>query len=251
MKDLTITIAGAGIGGLAAAIALARDGHKVRVAEQAAQISEVGAGLQISPNGAVVLSALGLIDRLEDRALRGEGVVLKNGADGETVANLGLGDRPWYFVHRADLIDLLAEGAAEAGVVVETGCRIEAPPDGETLAGDDLLIGADGLKSEVRKRVDDARKPYFTGQVAWRAVIPEGKARPIAEVFMGPGRHLVTYPLAGGRRNIVAVEERETWAEEGWSHQDHPANLKAAFASFSPQVQGWLDKVHALGRGGT
>ena len=250
MSGLNITIAGAGIGGLAASIALARNGHRVRVAEQAPKITEVGAGLQISPNGVAVLRALGLSEALAANAVRGEAVSLRDGASGQGIARLDLtqlGDaRPWYFIHRAALIDLLADGAAKAGVTVETNCRIDPGPDGTPLEGDDLLIGADGLKSALRKRIEDARKPFFTGQVAWRAVIPEGKAARLVEVFMGPGRHLVTYPLTGGRRNIVAVEEREGWAEEGWSHEDHPANLRGAFSGFSDQVQSWLQKVETV-----
>ena len=118
------------------------------------------------------------------------------------------------------------------------------------MPGDDLLIGADGLKSAVRARVDEASKPFFTRQVAWRAVLPEDDVPPVVEVHMGPGRHLVSYPLPGGRRNVVAIEERMAWADEGWSHEDHPANPRGAFATFTPRVQGWLagvDKVHLWG----
>ncbi len=105
------------------------------------------------------------------------------------------------------------------------------------------MIGADGLHSKVRARVDDASKPLFTRQVAWRAVVPEDDVPPVVEVHMGPHRHLVTYPLPGGRRNIVAVEERVGWTEEGWSHQDDARNLRAAFARFADPVQAWLEKV--------
>lgn len=247
---LGITVAGAGIGGLAVAAALADRGHRVRVAERASEISEVGAGIQISPNGARVIEALGLGDALAAASVRAQAVRLIDGPTGREVLRLDLGETPelaWHFVHRADLINVLRTGAEAEGATLETGVEITPPPEGAALDGDDLLIGADGLKSAVRARVDDASKPFFTRQVAWRTVVPGGDDdRPEVEVHMGPGRHLVSYPLPGGRRNIVAVEERTAWAEEGWSHQDHPANLRAAFAGFGPRVQDWLSRVEAV-----
>ena len=98
---------------------------------------------------------------------------------------------------------------------------------------------------EVLFRFYGPEKPFFTGQVAWRATIPaEPDARPVAEVHMGPGRHLVSYPLRGGTlRNIVAVEERKRWAEESWTLRDDSMDLALAFAGFSPRVKGWLEQV--------
>ncbi|RZW01475.1 MAG: monooxygenase [Rhodobacteraceae bacterium] len=244
---MKITIAGAGIAGLAAARALASHGHDVRVCEKSPVISEVGAGLQVSPNGYAVIRALGLADALDAVSIGAETVRLIDGPSGRGLATLDLtrqaSDMGWRFVHRARLIDVLKAGAEEAGATLEVDAAISPPPAGAALDGDDLLIGADGLKSEVRKRVDEASKPFFTGQVAWRALAPDTDAEPAVEVHLGPGRHLVSYPLQDGLRNIVAVEERGAWADEGWSHPDHPANLKGAFARFSPRVRGWLDHV--------
>lgn len=254
-----VTIIGAGVAGLAIARALALRGAQVTVLEQADAIREVGAGLQISPNGACVLRALGLQAGLDAASMRGEAVELIDGPNGELVSRLDLArlrpDQGYHFLHRAELIDLLLAGATEAGVsirllsridsvvlsasqpvvILETGEQIETP----------LLIGADGLHSKARAALNGAEQPFFTRQVAWRAVIPcEPGARPVAEVHMGPGRHLVSYPLRGGTlRNIVAVEERDRWAEESWILRDDSMDLRLAFQAFSPRVRGWLERV--------
>ncbi len=247
-ENLKITVAGGGVAGLAVGAALGQRGHIVQVAERAPEIREVGAGIQISPNGVRVLDALGLGSLLTEVAFSIARVRLIDGLSGRGVLTLDLssaeGGSSWYAFHRADLIELMAEAAKAAGVTLETGTEVAPPPEGRALDGDDLLIGADGLKSAVRARVDDASKAFFTRQVAWRAVIEDAEDRAQeVRVYMGPGRHLVSYPLTKGRRNIVAVEERVAWAEEGWSHSDHPANVRAAFEGFRGPMTEWLAQV--------
>jgi salicylate hydroxylase len=245
-----ITVLGAGIGGLAAATALAQRGARVRVLEQAAAITEVGAGLQISPNGGRVLSALG-IGPVGDAS---GAVALMDGPTGRGVMRMVL-PGGFRLVHRADLIAALERAARDAGVQIVLGARVESvtvgPPAALTYADGraeavDLLVGADGLHAPTRTAVLGPAKPFFTGQVAWRATVAgRGQAEVAqARVFMGAGRHLVTYPLRGGALiNIVAVEERADWAAEGWNHTDDPANLRAAFAGFAPEVRSLLDQV--------
>lgn len=256
-----VTVLGAGIAGLTVARALAMRGAEVEVFEQAEAIREVGAGLQVSPNGAAVLRALGLGEALEAAGPRAEAVQLCDGETGAQVARLDLARlRPcadYHFVHRARLIELLAEGAREAGVQIRLLQQVEevdlsrAHPRLMTKQGaaieTDLLIGADGLHSKVRQALNGRVAPFFTHQVAWRALVPCDDAEPkLAQVFMGPGRHLVSYPLGRGLRNIVAVEERHRWVEESWNLEDDPINLRMAFEGFCPKVQGWLNRVETV-----
>jgi salicylate hydroxylase len=250
-----VTVVGAGVAGLAVALALARRGASVTVLEQALALTGAGAGLQVSPNGMRVIEALGLRPELEAASLAATTVALFDGPTGRPVLRLDLGGRAYRLVRRADLIALLAGAAVAAGVRIECGRRIEridlSGPRPAVAAGagqateTDLLVGADGLNSVVRRALNGTSAPLFTRQAAWRAVVPASPGDPpVAEVHMGPGRHLVSYPLRGGTlRNLVAVEERDGWAEEGWSVPDDPAALRRAFAGFAPRVRGWLDAV--------
>jgi salicylate hydroxylase len=257
---LSVAVLGGGVAGLSVAAALAQRGASVVVLEQAPAITEVGAGLQISPNGAVVLRALGLTDGVAGAAMRAQAVQLRDAASGRAVMRLNLrpngaeSDAGFHLFHRADLVALLERAAADVGVQFRLGARAVTVSGGRhptvTLADGtslraDLVLGADGLHSVTRVALNGHAAPFFTGQVAWRALIPgTPNAPPEAQVFMGPGRHLVSYPLRDSTlRNIVAVETRSTWAAEGWMHRDTPASLQAAFSAFGGPVPAWLDAV--------
>ncbi|OBY24950.1 FAD-dependent monooxygenase [Leisingera sp. JC1] len=261
LKGLKTTVIGAGIGGLAAALALRRFGASVTVLEQAEKISEVGAGLQITPNGVQVLKALGLADDLAWCSQRARAVVLRGHRRGNQVLRLDLDEYaaglPYYFVHRSDLIGILAGAARREGVQVrllQKADRVVPGPQplvhlsNGAQCGGDLLVGADGLHSKTRVALNGERKPFFTGQVAWRATVPNYlNLPPEAQVFMGPGRHLVAYPLRDGSlMNLVAVQERRAWAEEGWNFKDDPANLRAAFAGFGGNAAALLEAVEEV-----
>ncbi len=231
LRDRPVTVVGAGIGGLTAALALARRGARVMVLERAGQFREVGAGIQVSPNAARVLDALGLAADFTAVSTPSHAVELRDGRGGDLVARLDLlRHRPqamFRTVRRARLLDVLDRAARDAGVTIRLGHAVSDLPDAP------LLIGADGLHSRVRAALNGPQAPFFTGQVAWRALIPlESRARPVSQVFMGPGRHLVSYPLADGLRNLVAVEERSAWTAEDWSQTDDPDHLRAAFRGF-------------------
>ena len=263
MIGRNVTVLGAGIAGLAVARAFALRGATVTVLEQAEAVREAGAGIQISPNGARVISALGLREAFEQASLPSQAAELLNGETGKRVAWLPVGAEPstqgaeapagYRLIHRARLIDLLAQGAREVGVRIRLLQRVKevdlsgARPKVIMATGSeletDLLIGADGLHSRTRIALNGAQVPFFTQQICWRAIIPDTEAdieaeaatppRAVAQVFMGDGRHLVSYPLKGGLRNIVAVEERNRWVEENYSLSDDPARLREAFKLYA------------------
>jgi len=238
LNNQKITVIGGGVAGLAAARALALRGARVDLYEQAPEIVEVGAGLQISPNGMVVLKSLDL--DVEPVSRRGHAVVLVDGLTDRPVLRLDLSMAagPYGFLHRARLIDVLYRGALEAGVAIHLGARADA--------GEGLTVAADGLHSGHRVALNGDKPARFSGQVAWRALVPDTDEDATARVFMGPGRHLVTYRLQDGLRNIVAVEERTEWAAEGWNEIGDPDDLRAAFAQFSGPVPAWLERVEQV-----
>jgi salicylate hydroxylase len=259
LDGLRVCVIGAGIGGLAVARALARRGAVVSVLEQAPEISEVGAGLQISPNGFAVLRALGLGDAVRVGAVQARAVSLRDYRDDEVLRlDLGaLAADDYHFIHRADLIDILAEGARAAGVRIRLMQKVVRAEDGQRphvlLASGaaveaDLVIGVDGLHSVVRRALNGAATPVFTGQVAWRALVPNLWDRDAeVQVHMGPMRHLVSYPLRGGEMlNLVAVQERAAWAAESWSQRDDPMALRAAFGDFGADARAMLDAVEEV-----
>ncbi|MEN8840130.1 MAG: FAD-dependent monooxygenase [Octadecabacter sp.] len=243
-----ICIIGGGIGGLTAALAFARSGAEVELHEQAPAFTEVGAGLQITPNGARALEALGLGGALAAAGIAALAVEPMDAISGRAVTRFdltGLAKPPYRFFHRADLIAVLVEGCRQAGVVLRLGSKVNTAD-----LDADLVVGAEGIHSQTRTALNDVQQPFFTGQVAWRALVDAPDADPVARIWMAPGRHVVTYPVSGGRLNVVAVQERQQWAAEGWAHQDEAGNLRQAFRNTSGRLTGILgqvDEVHLWG----
>ncbi|PLS20474.1 salicylate 1-monooxygenase [Amylibacter cionae] len=250
-------IAGAGIGGLTAALALARQGVEVCVFEQAPALGEVGAGLQLSPNAMKVLTNLGLQEAVNEVAFAPQYARIRDGKSGRDLAVLPLKDQcekvygaPYLHVHRADLHKILEEAAGQQGVRVKTGSTVTGYTDVGLLANGveqvaDLNIGADGIRSAITAQMHPQFGPRFTGQLAWRGTVPtadlpDGLIPPDATVWVGRGSHVVTYYLRGGKLvNFVAVEERDDWQNPDWRVQGDPADLLARFS-------GWHGDIHTL-----
>ncbi|RMD47242.1 MAG: FAD-binding protein, partial [Alphaproteobacteria bacterium] len=259
LKGRAVTVVGAGIGGLAVAVAMARRGARVTVIEQAPEITEIGAGLQITPNGAAVLAALGLGRALGRIGVRAGEVRLHDGLRDEDAplarvdlrGTLAGNPHGYWLVHRADLVAMLLAAARRLGVQIVTGARVVGVAlgfDEAVLAMESgskrrtrLLIGADGLNSVVRVALGNAEEPRFTGQLAWRALVeplhvPLWEVGDAVRLALGPGRHIVCYPLRGGRLlNLVAVEERARWSEADAEATRDPGAMRAAFADFAPR----------------
>jgi salicylate hydroxylase len=270
VAPMKIIITGGGIGGLTAALCLIRAGHQVTVLEQARELAEVGAGIQISPNSAKVLAALGLLPALEAVAFKPRALEMRLGASGKSVFSLPIDAAclenwggPYLHVHRAALVDVLAGALAERSPgCLRTDAAVAALEQGEasvtvTLASGerlsgDLLVGADGIHSVVRAFLLGPDSPRFTGNVAWRAVVPVERLKgntppPTACVWVGPGRHAVTYLLDGGRlANFVGVVETSAEPEESWTGTGAQARALADFAGFDPVITGLIEQADNL-----
>lgn len=236
-SDLPVLVAGGGIGGIAAALALARRGFAVTVLEQASQLGEIGAGLQVGPNGFAAFDALGIGEFARNRAVYTDEMVMHDALDEYVVGRIPTGaafrarfGNPYAVIHRADVHDALLDGARAAGsieLLTSTQVqRIEQAEAGVTAidakGGRHLgcaLIGADGVKSAVRRQYvgDEAR---VSGHVVYRAVVdkqdfPANLQWNAASIWVGPNCHLVHYPLRGGAQYNVVVtfhsREREEW----------------------------------------
>lgn len=235
LNGLSVSVVGGGIGGHAAACAMAQRGATVTLYEQAPALTEVGAGIQVSANGQRVLRALGAVGETPPKAAQvSTGTIMRDGARGRIVARIPspISGPSWY-MHRADLLDLLVQASGEAGVETILG-RIVTP--GTIQA--DIIVAADGAHSVWRSGIDGPDTPRFTGQVAWRGVVPwSGSVPDAASLSMGHRAHVVSYPLRGGSAmNLVCVEERTGWTEESWSELGDPAELRERFADFGGAV---------------
>jgi len=248
----TIFIAGAGIGGLTAALALAARGFRVVILEKAERLEEAGAGLQLSPNASRILVGLGLEERLRRRAVTPEAISIMSARAGREIIRLPLGEAvagaPYWVVHRADLqAALQAEVSDNPDIDLRLGCQFEdaaAHAKGLTVVQRSgnarqqevamALIGADGIWSTVRHHLFPNVQPQFSGLIAWRGTLDatqlprEYTARRV-QLWMGPRAHLVAYPISGARQlNVVAIVPG-TWNRPGWSAPGDGLELKSAF----------------------
>jgi len=258
-KRAAILVAGGGIGGIAAALALTRRGHDVTVLEQAAQLGEIGAGIQFGPNAFAALDALGVGERARSRAVYTDELVMHDAIDESCVGRIPTGaaflerfGNPYAVIHRADIHRSLLEAAQQhdqirilTSTVVQ---RVEQDDTGVTVIDAQggrhrgaALIGADGVKSAVRRQYvgDDAR---VSGHVVYRAVVdradfPADLAWNAASIWVGPNCHLVHYPLRGGEQYNVVVtfhsRDQEEWSVRLGSRQE----VQSYFTDICPKAR--------------
>ena len=267
-----VIIAGAGIGGLTAALALAQRGFRAVVLEQASTLEEIGAGIQLSPNAARVLIGLGLEQRLIANAVEPEAVEIRT-SRGQILARIPLGDyaearyvAPYWVIHRGDLQAALADAVrTNPDIALKLGTRVEdfvfhgngvtaacrhgpSPADETGIA----LICADGLWSRLRLRLGHRDKPSFRRRVAWRALVPAASVVPdvrtgVVRLWLGQGAHLVHYPVKLGTLiNIVAIVNDDRWQESGLSAPgwNEPGVREEIIARFSSKQ--WAAPVREL-----
>jgi len=261
-----ILIAGGGIGGLATALVLARDGHAVTVLEQAASFGEIGAGIQLGPNIFKMFAWLGLTDVVSKVSFFPPGLGMNDVRTGEKVVRVPLGDVsratygfPYGVIYRADLHQVFLDACRELpNITLRTDAKLEffeqtadsvrvRLANGETLPGV-ALIGADGLWSKVREAVVGDGKPRVSGHIAYRAVlkredVPVHLWNDDVLLWGGEKTHLVHYPLRRGELfNLVAVFHSSKY-DEGWNTFGDPAELTERFRDACPQVRELLGKI--------
>lgn len=262
-RSRSIIIAGAGIGGLTAALAIVRAGYRAVVLERAEQLEQAGAGIQLSPNAMRVLAGLGLAEQLRPHAVAPEAIRIVDATSGQDIVRVPLGrsaearyGAPYWVVHRADLQAVLLTALQQSpDVTLRLGTRVEdfaLHQHGVTVqartergAHDEqgiALIGADGLWSTLRERSGDRKPPAFARRTAWRATVAAERVTaefraPVTSLWLGRDAHLVHYPVRAGLAvNIVAIV-RDDRHEPGWSVPGKGDELAARFASFAPQAR--------------
>lgn len=269
MAGHSIAVVGAGIGGLTTALALARQGHAISLIERRTGFSEVGAGLQLSPNASRILIKLGLGPALRRVVTQPRRVVVRSIGSGRQIGEIALGsfmqdrfEAPYWVAHRADLQTILLDAVrSEPTIRLVMGRMVEDiqdEPDHATLTWTtangtrdslkaDAIIGADGVWSKVRRALGDAVPPTFRGYIAWRATLDRGTAP--AELagdetglWLGSQGHVVHYPIAGGRLiNVVAIENSAE-PVEGWAAPGKAGHLLARYSAAAPALRELLAK---------
>ena len=263
MRD--VLIAGAGLGGLTTALTLIQRGHRVRVFEQAAELREVGAGVQIGSNGSRLLIALGLREAMERVVCVPAGREFRLWSTGQRWRAFDLGESavqrfgaPYWMVHRGDFHAVLLDAVrkADPGAIRTGNACVGFEQDGtratvllengETASGD-VLIGSDGVHSRIRQQMFGDGKAEFTGIMAWRGLVPmerlpEHQRQLVGNNWIGVGGHVVTYPLRRGEiLNFVAVIERDDWRVESWTV---PGTTEECLRDLAP----WHEDVKTIAR---
>jgi salicylate hydroxylase len=265
----TVIIAGAGIGGLTAALALARNGFRALVLEQAERLEETGAGIQLSPNATRILIDLGLADRLQPHVVAPTAIRVLGGRSGREIVRIPLGagaaqryGAPYWVIHRGDLQAALSDAAVQdLNIVLRLGMSMEdlaTHPHGVTISArgatglwtehGHAVIAADGLWSAARARIASRTPPHFAGRTAWRALVPAAQLapefrEPLVHLWLGHDAHLVHYPVKGGKLVNVVVITADDWSGPGWSEPASRVDLLARLSS-----RRWAPQAHSVFR---
>lgn len=265
MGEKTVLIAGGGLGGLCAAACLLTRGIDVEVYEQAPQLGEVGAGIQVSANATRVFRHLGMLDALDEVAARPDVYQFRLFDTGEVLQSIPFGQSyidkhgvPYYSIHRADLLNLLVDKVRS---LKPDAVHLNAKADGYEQDGEGVtliladgrrirgraLIGADGIKSAVRTQMLGPIPANYTGDIAWRAVVeksvlPEEYQTNAVDIWVGPGRHAVTYPLRRGTlTNFVGSVEDDSWKDDSWTVKRPWEEMQADFKGWHGMIQALID----------
>ncbi len=268
VQTRSVLIAGGGIGGLAAALALAKRGVRAHVLEKRAAFSEEGAGIQIGPNGARILQEIGAEPGLIDNAATPDALDVRDARKGYSLTTLPLGDwmvkrfgAPYWTLHRQDLHAALLSAAQAAPLIsISTGAAVadatssaEAVEarlaDGTRLAGS-ALVAADGLWSEIRSTHFRTPPPALSGKSAFRSVVPaQAMPKDLAannvHILLSPGAHVVHYPVRGGREVAIVAIFEEQQQTTGWSMPVEAAFVRSRVAKLAPQIRALFDAADA------
>jgi len=265
----TVIVAGAGIGGLTAALALARNGFRALILEQAERLEETGAGIQLSPNATRILIGLGLADRLQPHVVAPTAIRVLGGRSGREIVRIPLGagavqryGAPYWVIHRGDLQAALSDAAVQhLNIVLRLGMSMEdfaTHPHGVTVSArgatglwtehGHAVIAADGLWSAARARIASKAPPRFAGRTAWRALVPAAQLapefrEPLVHLWLGRDAHLVHYPVKGGKLVNVVVITADDWSGPGWSEPASRIDLLARLSS-----RRWAPQAHSVFR---
>jgi len=255
-RPTRIAIIGGGIGGLAAALAMHRHGLEATVYEQSPKLSEIGAGVGLSPNAIKACRVLGVDNEVIARGSGAEWQISRSWRSGRVIARSPLRDTaarfgaPHVTVHRADLLDILSRSLPEKYIRTSARCVAVTPgteiavarfADGTEVEAD-IIVGADGIHSAVRGSLFGAEAPRFTGCVCYRGLVPAGDVpRSIntrdVTLWMGPHGHIVHYPVRGGELlNIVAHFDSEDWTEESWTRRCDQAEVIATYRRWNESL---------------
>ena len=263
---MRVLVAGGGIGGMAAALALLRRGVDVEVYEQAKELKEVGAGVQLAANGTRVLYALGVGEELKALSCEAQGKEIRHWKTGETWKLFDLGavsiaryGFPYFTVYRPDLLGVLLDAVrrlkpdaihlgSKCSAFTQDASGVCLKVNDKDVSGD-ALIGADGVHSPVRQGLFGADQPKFTGIIAWRGIVPMERlprhmARRVGSNWVGPGGHIVHYPLRAGRlMNFVGALERADWQVESWSVKGTKEEIRADFRGWHEDIQAFVAEI--------